>query len=122
MQVNTAERGILYSISNADPMPPHSVLISSSHLSYPPGSPAMYSSHRIDRVTCLRLSSRCTAAQSGSACRRWPRRVPEPAPAPANSRGSSSVSVMWSGIEGANGGRDRYAMLPPCLLEILRAY
>ena len=27
----------------------------------------MYSSHRIDSVTCLRLSSRCTAAQSGSA-------------------------------------------------------
>src|SRR5450631_755769 len=61
---------------------------------YPPGSPAMYSSHRIDSVTCLRLSSRCTAAQSGSACRRWPCRVP--APAPANSRASSSVSVTSS--------------------------
>src|SRR5579859_737756 len=56
----------------------------------------MYSSHRIDSVTCLRLSSRCTAAQSGSACRRWPRRVPGPAPALANSLASSSVSVMSS--------------------------
>src|SRR5215470_16658490 len=56
----------------------------------------MYSSHRIDSVTCLRLSSRCTAAQSGSACRRWPRRVPGLAPALANSRASSSVSVMSS--------------------------
>src|SRR6266700_2637502 len=56
----------------------------------------MYSSHRIDSVTCLRLSSRCTAAQSGSACRRWPRRVPEPAPALANSRASSTASVTSS--------------------------
>ena len=37
----------------------------------------MYSSHRIDSVTCLRFSSRCTAAQSGSACRRWPCWVPD---------------------------------------------
>jgi len=57
----------------------------------------MYSSHRIDSVTCLRRSSRCTAAQSGSACRRWPRRVPEPAPALANSRAFRSVSVRSSG-------------------------
>src|SRR6185437_11707263 len=57
----------------------------------------MYSSHRIDSVTCLRRSSRCTAAQSGSACRRWPRRVPGPAPALANSRASSTASVMSSG-------------------------
>src|SRR5581483_3195537 len=57
----------------------------------------MYSSHTIDSVTCLRLSSRCTAAQSGSACRRWPRRVPGPAPALANSRASSTVSVTSSG-------------------------
>src|SRR6266481_1620817 len=56
----------------------------------------MYSSHTIDSVTCLRLSSRCTADQSGSVCRRWPRRVPGPAPALANSRASSSVSVMSS--------------------------
>jgi hypothetical protein len=61
-----------------------------------PGSPAMYSSHRIDSVTCLRRSSRCTAAQSGSACRRIPRRVPGSAPALANSRASSSVSMMSS--------------------------
>ncbi|MGY4262770.1 hypothetical protein ACVJF2_001340 [Bradyrhizobium sp. USDA 4519] len=57
----------------------------------------MYSSHRIDSVTCLRRSSRCTAVQSGSACRRWPRRVPGPAPALANSRASSAASVMSSG-------------------------
>src|SRR5882672_4380658 len=57
----------------------------------------MYSSHRIDSVTCLRLSSRCTVAQSGSACRRWPCRVPGPAPALANSRASSTVSVTSSG-------------------------
>jgi hypothetical protein len=30
-----------------------------------------YSAHTIDNVTCLRLSSQCTAAQSGSACLRW---------------------------------------------------
>lgn len=57
----------------------------------------MYSSHRIDSVTCLRRSSWCTAAQSGSACRRWPRRVPRPAPALANNRASSTASVMSSG-------------------------
>src|SRR6202035_901963 len=56
----------------------------------------MYSSHTIDSVTCLRRSSRCTAAQSGSACRRWPRRVPGPAPALANNRASSSESVISS--------------------------
>src|ERR1700728_1312029 len=56
----------------------------------------MYSSHTIDSVMCLRLSSRCTADQSGSACRRWPRRVPGPAPALANSLDSNSVSVMSS--------------------------
>src|SRR3954466_5816010 len=56
----------------------------------------MYSSHRIASVTCLRRSSRCIAAQSGSACRRWPRRVPSLAPALANSRASSSVSVRSS--------------------------
>src|ERR1700682_3827664 len=56
----------------------------------------MYSSHTIDSVTCLRLSSRCTAVQSGSVCRRWPRRVPGPAPALANSRTSSTRSLPWS--------------------------
>src|ERR1700730_11200224 len=55
----------------------------------------MYSSHRIDSVTCLRLSSRCTAAQSGSARRRWPCRLP--LPAFAKSRASSTVSVTSSG-------------------------
>src|SRR5712664_3523175 len=57
----------------------------------------MYSSHTIDSVTCLRLSSRCTAVQSGSVCRRWPRRVPGPAPALANSRTPSTASVTSSG-------------------------
>ena len=57
----------------------------------------MYSSHRIDSVTCLRLSSRCTAAQSGSACRRWPRRVPGPAPRWRTAAPPASVSVMSSG-------------------------
>src|SRR6266700_5791761 len=57
----------------------------------------MYSSQTIDSVTCLRLSSRCTAVQSGSVCRRWPRRVPGPAPALANSRTSSAASVTSSG-------------------------
>src|SRR6201995_796670 len=55
----------------------------------------MYSSHKIDSVTCLRLSSRCTAAQSGSARRRWPCRLP--LPAFAKSRASSTVSVTSSG-------------------------
>src|SRR6202043_2204235 len=55
----------------------------------------MYSSHTIDSVTCLRLSSRCTKAQSGSARRRWPCRLP--LPAFAKSRASSTVSVTLSG-------------------------
>src|ERR1700738_2062168 len=55
----------------------------------------MYSSHTIDSVTCLRLSSRCTAAQSGSARRRWPCRLP--LPAFAKSRAPSTVSVTSSG-------------------------
>src|SRR3984957_15664825 len=55
----------------------------------------MYSSHKIDSVTCLHLSSRCTAAQSGSARRRWPCRLP--LPAFAKSRASSTVSVTSSG-------------------------
>jgi transposase len=46
-------------------------------------------------VTCLRLSSRGTAAQSGSAKRRWPWRLPQPAP--ANSRASRTASVTSSG-------------------------
>src|SRR5579883_1991150 len=55
----------------------------------------MYSSHRIDSVTCLRLSSRCTAAQSGSPTRRWPCRLP--LPSFANSWASRAVSVRSSG-------------------------
>src|SRR5713226_4873311 len=55
----------------------------------------MYSSHTIESVTCLRLSSRCTTAQSGSVRRRWPCRPP--LPAFANSRASSTVSVTSSG-------------------------
>src|SRR5216684_2889709 len=55
----------------------------------------MYSSHTIESVTCLRLSSRCTTAQSGSVRRGWPCRPP--LPAFANSRASSTVSVTSSG-------------------------
>src|SRR5579871_1690775 len=53
----------------------------------------MYSSHRIDSVTCLRFSSRWMAAQSGSIRRRWPCFVP----ALANSLSSSAASVISSG-------------------------
>src|ERR1700747_2464483 len=53
----------------------------------------MYSSHSIVRVTCLRLSSRCISAQSGSTRRRWPCLVP----AAANSAVSSALSVISAG-------------------------
>src|SRR5262249_28509870 len=53
----------------------------------------MYSSQRIDSVTCLRLSSRWILAQSGSTCRRWPCLVP----ISANNLASSAVSVSSSG-------------------------
>src|SRR5580700_10328680 len=53
----------------------------------------MYSSHSIVRVTCLRLSSRCISAQSGSTRRRWPCLVP----AAANSADSSAASVISAG-------------------------
>jgi DDE family transposase len=53
----------------------------------------MYSSHRIARVTCLRLSSRWISAQSGSAWRRWPCLVPTAARRAA----SSAMSVNSAG-------------------------
>jgi hypothetical protein len=53
----------------------------------------MYSSQRIDSVTCLRLSSRWISVQSGSTWRRWPCLVP----VAANSLASSAASVIsWS--------------------------
>ena len=54
----------------------------------------MYSSQRINSVTCLRFSSRCTLAQSGSATRRWPCLA---APAGVESAASSAPSLMSSG-------------------------
>jgi hypothetical protein len=65
---------------------------------YPPGSPAMYSSHKIDSVTCLRLSSRCTAAcparrgaagPAGYRCRPLQRAG---LPAPVTSSGNGQLS------------------------------
>ena len=53
----------------------------------------MYSSHRIDSVTCLRFSSRWITAQSGSTWRRWPCFVP----ASLYSFASRTASVSCSG-------------------------
>ena len=53
-------------------VPATAVKLTEPRIPEPSGSWAIYSSHRIESVTCLRLSSRCTRTQSGPASRRCP--------------------------------------------------